>query len=362
MLKTFRSYYDRHAKWMPLAFFVLGFLFDAFMLRRIDDLFAMLQQAAYLAITGTLINYELLEHCGKLQPGTGIFSKAWKYREALTHFMLGTLLNAYTIFYFKSASVVTSFVFVGFLVVILTINEFVKFGGSQTAVHMALWSLCLISYSVYIVPILAGFIGVIPFIGAMVASATLSAFVYFRLRKTASEHGPLVNKRVLLPFAVMHLLFVGLYFTQSIPPVPLSVSFIGIYHDVKKEDGKYVLSYNDTSWSLLHHGDQAFAARPDDKVYCFARIFSPARFRDEVMVRWLQRNDKGRWIAQDAIPLKITGGREEGFRGYTVKTNYSPGEWRCQIETSDNREIGRITFQVAADDSTDERPSLTDVQ
>jgi hypothetical protein len=45
-------------------------------------------------------------------------------------------------------------------------------------------------------------------------------------------------------------------------------------------------------------------------------------------------------------PIRITGGRAEGFRGYGFKTKYSPGEWKVQIETTDGREIGRVYFDV----------------
>ena len=41
MFENVKSYYKKHAKWVPLVFFSLGFIFDAVMLRRIDDLFAM---------------------------------------------------------------------------------------------------------------------------------------------------------------------------------------------------------------------------------------------------------------------------------------------------------------------------------
>ncbi len=347
---------------MPIVFFVIGFLFDAFMLQRIDDHFSMLQQAIYLAIAGSLINLELLEYCGKYRAGSGIWSKIWKYREAIIHFMLGTLLNAYTIFYFKSASVLTSFVFVGFLIFVLILSEFKKFDDSQTIVHMSLWCLCLISYSLYLVPTLIGSIGVGPFLLSVFFSIILSAFVYLRLRQAAQEMRGLLFKRVFLPFFLIHLLFIGLYFAGAIPPVPLSVSFIGIYHDVQKLDNQYHLTYTDTSWEFLHNGDQEFAARSGDSLYCFARIFSPTRFRDRLMVRWLYRDGKDRWLSSDAIPMEITGGREKGFRGYTVKANYWPGDWRCQIETSDNREIGRITFHVSKDDGTEERPVRTKIQ
>ena len=49
---------------------------------------------------------------------------------------------------------------------------------------------------------------------------------------------------------------------------------------------------------------------------------------------------------QDGIPISIVGGREQGFRGYGVKANHQPGEWKVQVETVDDREIGRIYFDV----------------
>ncbi len=362
MFANAKAFYSRHPKWVPIVFFLVGFVFDAFMLRRIDDLFSIVQQAIYLAVAGALINLELLEFCGKYHPGTGPWSKVWRFREAIIHFMLGTLLNAYTIFYFKSASVLTSFVFVGFLVTVLMLSEFKKFDESQTIVHMTLWCLCLISYSIYLVPTLIGAIGVFPFLVAILCSLTMSIFIFIRLRQAAQDQRGLVYKRVLYPFALMHLLFLGLYFARAIPPVPLSVSFIGIYHDVQKQEDQYLLTYTDTAWEFLHNGDQEFKARSGDKLYCFARIFSPTRFQDRLMVRWLYKDAKRRWLSSDTIPMPITGGREEGFRGYTVKSNYWPGDWRCQIETSDGQEIGRITFHVSKDEGTEERAVRTKVQ
>ena len=52
------------------------------------------------------------------------------------------------------------------------------------------------------------------------------------------------------------------------------------------------------------------------------------------------------WALQDTIPIKIVGGREQGFRGYGVKSKYPPGDWKVQVETTDGREIGRVYFDV----------------
>jgi len=99
-------------------------------------------------------------------------------------------------------------------------------------------------------------------------------------------------------------------------------------------------------WRIWHHGDQEFLAQPGDKVYVFFRIFSPTRFSDQVQLRWYLKEDPRGWTLQDTIPIKILGGRAEGFRGYGFKSNYQPGEWKVQVETTDGREIGRVYFHL----------------
>jgi hypothetical protein len=65
-----------------------------------------------------------------------------------------------------------------------------------------------------------------------------------------------------------------------------------------------------------------------------------------VQVRWFWQPAGHGWTLQDTIPINIVGGREEGFRGYGVKSNYQPGSWKVQVETKDGREIGRIYFDL----------------
>jgi hypothetical protein len=354
MLTSARNFYKKNERWIPIAFFVLGFCFDALVLRRIDEPITILQQAAYILVCTFLISIELVEHIREFHPPKFI-AKIWLYREALLHFLMGTLLNAYTIFYFKSASAITSFVYIGLLVALLILNEFKKFGRFQTQVHIGILSLCLISYLVLLMPLLFGFIGGIPFlVGNLVALLLL--FGYRRLMTSRlTENAALVRSHIFIPFAIVQATFIVLYMLHILPPVPLSVSFMGIYHDVKKTENEYQLTYFRSDTKFWQHGDQTFLARQGDTIYCFVRIFAPTRFKDQLQVRWLYKDPRLGWQSADAIPLSIVGGREEGFRGVTKKNNYQPGDWRVQIETTDEREIGRIGFTVERDDSTEPR-------
>jgi L-asparaginase len=115
-------------------------------------------------------------------------------------------------------------------------------------------------------------------------------------------------------------------------PVPLSLPYIGVYHAVERTKDEYRLSHERPAWRVWHNGDQDFLAQPGDRVFVFFRVFSPTRFADEVRMRWFLRQEHG-WVLQDTVPIKIVGGRAEGFRGYGFKSKYQPGEWKVQIET-----------------------------
>ena len=112
------------------------------------------------------------------------------------------------------------------------------------------------------------------------------------------------------------------------------------------ESGTGGISHERPFWRIWDNGDQKFIAQPGDKIYGYFRIFSPARFADQVLMRWYWKDNSGNWKLQDSIPIKIIGGRRQGFRGYGMKSNYQPGDWKLQVETTDEREIGRVYFDV----------------
>ncbi len=354
MIQKTRELYGKYKAWTPIAFFILGFAFDAAVLHRIDETSVIIQQAIYILLSASLISIELVELSREIEPPY-VFAKVWKYREAILHFLLGTLLNSYTIFYFKSTSALTSFIFILVLVVILILNEFKKFGKSQTQVHVALLSLCLISYLASLVPILVGFIGHLAFALAFLASLGIFAGFYFLMKKRFQLSVEVIKLNLIYPFAAMQIFFATLYVGQVIPPVPLSVTYMGIYHLAEKSNGEYRLSTTRPRWKFWQHGDQSFLSRSGDKIYCFIQIYSPSRFKENLQIRWLQKDEKLGWQSADAIPIASSGGREEGFRLITKKENYQPGLWRVQVETKYGQEIGRIDFTVTADTDSDLR-------
>jgi hypothetical protein len=210
------------------------------------------------------------------------------------------------------------------------------------------------------IPTLLGFIGIIPFL-LSIACTVLVFYLLFRKflkYKLDPQH---LKKNFFAPIIGIQMIYVMFYILGWIPPVPLSAKYMGIYHDVKKIGSEYHLYFNRPKWKFWQNGDQDFKARPGDKIYLFASIYSPARFSDQVNVRWVYKDSTLGWVTWDKIPIQISGGREEGFRGYAFKSNFKEGDWKIQLETTDEREIGRIYLTIESDASTDEREFRTDI-
>ena len=314
---------------------------------RVDSWLTIAQQALYLAVVTAVLTQMFF--APEAPPENLSFFKSYyyRYRLALLSFLLGGLLNLYTIFFFKSSSLLVSAAFLVLLVVLLVLNEFNHFKWLGLSFKFALLSLCGLSFCATVVPVFVGQIGLAVFLLSMAVGCLPMIALAASIRSRAPERFPRVRNQILVPFGFVLVAFLAAYLFKVIPPVPLSIPFIGVYHAVERTPDTYRLSHERPAWRIWHNGDQEFRAQPGDRVFVFFRIFSPTRFADEVRVRWYHRQERG-WALQDTIPIKITGGRAEGFRGYGFKSKYQPGEWKVQIETTDEREIGRVYFTLEA--------------
>jgi hypothetical protein len=355
-----KEFVHKHKKWEPLVFFIAGFSFDAMLLHRIDDPLMLIHQAIYLSLCAFVIAWDLFGDVDRAEvPASAsgripkFFAKLWSYREGVLHFMLGTLLNVYTIFYFKSGTILSSIFFLVLVATLLFLNEVRPQQVPKHVLRNALFGLCLISYLNVVVSIAVGSIGTFVFMGA-VALAALLHWIYSWFLKRKLDPAK-IRLQVQAPFIAILVIYSLLYVAKVLPPVPLSIKHIGIYHNVTRVEGGYQLEERKPEWKFWESGDQTFEANAGDRVFCFVQVFAPHGFRDQLKLRWRFHDPVRGWTVGDAIPLSMNGGREEGFRGFTSKSNYTPGDWRVEVETSDGREIGRIGFTVVpAGSSTQE--------
>ena len=199
-----------------------------------------------------------------------------------------------------------------------------------------------------------GFVGLTPILLALLASVGV-LYGFFRLLRKQLGELVILKKRLLIPGISTLSLLTLFYFLGWIPPVPLAATHMGIYHHVEKKGDQYFVHHMRPSWKIWHNGDQDFIARPGDKIYFFAKLYSPSGFSDSVFLHWHFHDQKHGWQSTDRIPMAIAGGREEGYRGFSVKQNFQAGEWKVSVETTDGREIGRIYLTVRTSSDTDSK-------
>jgi len=347
-----RSWISRYANMM---FFVGGFLFDAFALQRIDSVLDLVIQSVYLFVIAMIVVYQEKEKRGHWHPGHW-FGKLWHHNVEALHFIYGSLLSAYVIFYFKSSTFSRSAFFLLLVVVLMFVNEMPQLRRYGSRMRLGLYALCIVSFLNYLLPVLIGRMGDWVFAAAVVLSAGICWYLVKRL--AAFQHDPARSRWNLgwAPALVLSVVVV-FYANKWIPPVPLSMKYAGIYHMVGKRADQYELSYTKWPWyQFWRRDDRPFLARPGDSVICFVRVFGPRRFRNQIYLHWSEQAPDGkRWITSDRIPLGLYGGRGEGFRGYATKSNYQPGRWRVDIETEDGRPLGEVVFEIRSDGETAER-------
>ena len=342
-LEKLKSLHAKHSRYLPAVFFVLGFLLDVFTLGRIDNVVNIIQQVIYLGVVSRILYFKALEESGLWSP-QGFWQKIWKYDVEILHFLLGSLLSAYTIFYFVSASLATSLVFMNFMILVLVANELPMFQKQSLPLKMGLFQICLLSFFSYFIPIVVQFVNIVTLIGACVLALAVAYSSYKALMKKGMEKDDALRFQIIPGVSVVGVILI-LFALKLLPPIPVSVQYMGVYHDVQKDNAEYVLSYDRPWYKFWQNGAQSYEAQPGDKVILFARIFSPANMDDHVQFHW-QQYIRGKWQSSDRVKIRVVGGRGEGFRAYSTKSNFDEGEWRVKIETLDGREMGRLSFDI----------------
>ena len=341
------------------AFFFIGFVYDVLTLSRIDDTLTMVQQFVYLGVLATLLLLEQ-KHPEGVEPPKAL-TKVWRWREDAIHFFYGSLLSSYTLFFFKSASGLTAFVFLLTMFGLMVANELPMFRKLGPLVRVALFSLCVSMYFSYVLPVV---IGKANFWIFLLAQVLAGGAVYGMMRTLLNWHildRVQALKQIALPGFGVLVVALFLFLVRVLPPVPLAVTFSGIYHDVKAVNvGKgreYHLSHDPKWWKFWVKDDRDFLMRQGDVAYYFFSVFAPKDFDQyKVNVRWFFDHPQKGWTQKSSFsPTLRSTGAERGLRYFALTRNLEPGDWYVVLETEDGHEINRQSFTVEKDERTEPR-------
>lgn len=348
------KWWERYEHHLGVGALVVGFCFDLIVADRPDSIGNNLLLLAYLAAAGVLI---ILLNRREMRKKEQQHSTEPLYLLLLLQFCFGGLASNLLVLYGKSGTLAVNALFLGLLVALIFGNEFLRSRYAQLRFNVGVYYLLMLTYCVIAVPVfIVHTIGTWVFLlSGLVSLGIIAGFLFllmaivFRGKDFAKIFG--VSTVVLAIFLTFNLL----YFLNIIPPVPLSLKDIGIYHSLlKKSDGNYTGLYEPSPWwQVWRDTSRIYTLGAGDSAFCYSSVFAPTNLSVPIYHRWEKYNSaKGAWETQSLVAFPIAGGRAEGYRGYSVKSALTAGDWRCNVETKGGALIGRSDFEVVQSTST----------
>jgi len=330
--------------WVTLSF-ILGFLSDFLMLNRIDSLFDQLIELTYSIITAVAILLFYVGVAERWGPRTSRFLR--DYMPEVIQFTLGGVLSGMFIFYGRSGDWINGLPFLLIILFVVFGNELVHKRSDRLVFHIATFYIAIFSYVVLLLPIVFGVMGDIMFLLSGFVSLILITILIQLLYRIIPNFLRVNIRRIILVIGVIYISFNSLYFTSSIPPIPLSLNKLEIAQSVTKvDDGSYRVVMETAPWWTELPFIHPTLHLSDGSLSCFARVYAPARFNTEIFHRWEHKDANGTWIQKARIQYPISGVNRNGYRGYTTITATDNGLWRCNVETARGQILGRTTVNV----------------
>ncbi len=343
--------YRRYEKYLPVVSFMGGFLWDSLTLTRIDRWSDNLILLAYLLLAGGFM--VLVNFISHQRIKNSLLLKYQDWYPLAIQFFLGGLFSSYLVFYFQSASLTKSFLFVLILALLLVMNEFLEKRLTNLFWQVGLYFFSAFSFFIFFVPVVVKRMNWFTFVLSGMLGVGLVAGMLYLFRRTRLVNETSYRKAGTLILALF-LLLNFFYLMNWIPPVPLSLKKGGIYHHVHREGDFFVLRYQQPPWYQFWKRDSdPFQYQSGDTVFCFASVFAPTWLKKKIFHHWQYYDSKSdHWRTTDRLGYQLTGGRDGGYRGYTYKTHVFPGKWRVDVETREGWLLGRISFRIVPADST----------
>lgn len=340
MVNKFKHFYSKYEHFLSPAALIFGFIGDVLTLNRIDLWYENLVIVSYLLLAGAVII--IIEKKEIFTSQNAFWAKIIVFAPLALQISFGALLSAFIVLYSKSADFIASWPFVLILAVLFIGNEFFRKPFVRLAFRLCIYFIAIFSYAICILPVLFHKIGSNMFIISGIASLIL-IFIYISLFFAKNK------KLLMLNIAGVYMVFNIFYFANIIPPLPLTLKEIGLYHQVEQNtNGKYKLTFEPMRWwEYIIKTEPVFHQIAGEPVYIFANVFSPAKLNVKIVHRWSYFNElQKKWVEVNNLQYPIFGGNNWGYRGYSFKQNIMVGRWRVEVVTQNGQILGRINFKV----------------
>ncbi len=345
-----RSFYKRYEHHINSVAFIAGFIFDFIAFKHVQHSILLSVLAGWLFFSAVAI---LLHSVMRSDvPRENFVGRVLDGIAAVIPFFIqfafGAVMSGSLVFFSHSASPSVSWPFLAIIVGLAVGNEVFRGRYDGLVFQLVGFFVAAFLYFSLLFPIILHSVSGAVFVGSGVMSICVFYVLIRMLRRVARERYVQGIRFAWVGVILFFCVFNVLYFLNIIPPLPLALKEIGIYHKLTRlPNGDYELHYQPAGVFSFGAVSRVYNVAPGEGAYAFTAVYAPEGVRTTILHEWVRFDETGRrWVPVFTESFEMVGGRVDGFRGYTKKESLMPGKWRVNVLTISGRLIGRTTFHV----------------
>lgn len=336
-----KSWFERYERFLIPGALVLGVAIDFITFRTI-------QISTTFLITGIYLGLAALAMALTNLPPTNnrLLRYLVLFAPVVLQFTFGALLSASLIFYWFSGSFSVSWPLLAFVALLMTSNEVLRHWYTHPIVQVSVYFFCLFSLSTVYFPYRLNSIDTRVFLvgGGVSVFCMLCLIALLAWRLEAFRQTRVVATMGVIAIS---LTMYTLYVLNIIPPIPLSLREAGVYHEVKRVGSSYQVTDEDRSLFEQWLPVKTVHVTKNEPIFVFTSIFAPTDLHTQIVHRWQWHDEiNSTWVDRDRLSFGVSGGRKDGYRGYSRRTSLQDGEWRVRVETPRGQVLATIRFDV----------------
>jgi len=342
-MKTITHFFHKNEKWLTPFMLLGGFVLDNLTLRGSDLLIENILLSIYfLVLMSSILLLHMLQ--SKSQKSVRILELE-SVIFLVIQFVFGGVFSALTVFYIKSASLFASWPFLLVLFGGMIATEYFKKHFNQFLIQLAALYLLIFTYSIVLIPLLSRSINTVMFLVSGLCSLVFITLYLLIFSKALPQFFINQKPKIIAVVLGIYVLMNLFYILNVIPPIPLALRESGVYKSVVRNGSEYGFFNLESQFSITSL-KKVYKIRPGESVYFFSSVYAPVKFEQSLIHEWQKKNKAGKWTTISNIRFPISGGRSDGYRGYSISSNVTPGEWRVLVKISSGQVLGGETFNI----------------
>lgn len=261
------------------------------------------------------------------------FKKTWTQKlftffKFCISFTCGSLLSSIFLFYWYSGSAYFSFPIFLLFIALAYMNERKKIWIESISIYVGVFFVVLMFLSSISIPVIFQKMDSKWFLVSGMIAAIFSVLFFQKLFSSFTVEGLKKKQKLLYLCLFLFACNVLLFFTNVIPPIPLSLQNVKI--EYTKQDKSIFFDFQKNAQMKM-----------------ITPVFAPKNVSLKIVHDWewfdvkkISFKEKGEYT------YKMIGGKKTGYTGYSQKTIDQSGLWRVKVKLEDGRVIGVVWFFV----------------